>query len=32
MATELNPIRSELDYDEALREVERLWGAKCGSI
>jgi HTH-type transcriptional regulator / antitoxin HigA len=31
MAAELKPIRSEADYDEALREVERLWGAKCGT-
>ena len=31
MATELKPIRSEADYDEALHEVERLWGAKCGT-
>jgi HTH-type transcriptional regulator/antitoxin HigA len=31
MATELKPIRSEADYDRALREVERLWGAKLGT-
>jgi HTH-type transcriptional regulator/antitoxin HigA len=31
MATELKPIRSEADYDKALREVERLWGAKNGT-
>src|SRR5262245_18886899 len=31
MATELKPIRSEADYDAALREVERLWGAKSGT-
>jgi len=28
MATELKPIRSEADYEAALAEVERLWGAK----
>ncbi|HXE88279.1 MAG TPA: helix-turn-helix domain-containing protein [Hyphomicrobiaceae bacterium] len=31
MATDLKPIRSEADYDEALREVERLWGERSGS-
>ncbi|WP_375551363.1 type II toxin-antitoxin system HigA family antitoxin [Rhodophyticola porphyridii] len=31
MATELKPIRSEADYDAALEEVERLWGAKSGT-
>jgi HTH-type transcriptional regulator/antitoxin HigA len=31
MATELKPIRTEEDYDEALREVERLWGARRGT-
>jgi HTH-type transcriptional regulator/antitoxin HigA len=31
MANELKPIRSEPDYDEALREVERLWGEKSGT-
>jgi HTH-type transcriptional regulator/antitoxin HigA len=31
MATDLKPIRSETDYDEALREVERLWGEKSGT-
>jgi HTH-type transcriptional regulator/antitoxin HigA len=31
MAAELKPIRSEADYDEALREVDRLWGAKLGT-
>jgi len=31
MATELKPIRSEADHDEALREVDRLWGAKLGT-
>ena len=28
MATELRPIRSEADYEAALEEAERLWGAK----
>jgi HTH-type transcriptional regulator/antitoxin HigA len=31
MATELKPIRTEADYDVALAEVERLWGAKSGT-
>jgi len=28
---DLKPIRSELDYERALKEVERLWGAKSGT-
>lgn len=31
MAAELKPIRSEADYDMALEEVARLWGAKSGT-
>ena len=31
MATELKPIRTEADYDKAVAEVERLWGAKSGT-
>jgi HTH-type transcriptional regulator/antitoxin HigA len=31
MATDLKPIRNEADYDAALAEVERLWGAKSGT-
>ena len=31
MATELRPIRSEADYEAALEEAERLWGAKSGT-
>jgi HTH-type transcriptional regulator/antitoxin HigA len=31
MATEIKPIRNEKDYDAALAEVERLWGAKAGT-
>jgi HTH-type transcriptional regulator/antitoxin HigA len=31
MATDLKPIRSDADYDEALREVERLWGERSGT-
>lgn len=30
-ATEIKPIRTKRDYDGALKEVERLWGAKCGT-
>jgi HTH-type transcriptional regulator/antitoxin HigA len=28
MATDLKPIRTEADYQDALVKVERLWGAK----
>ena len=28
---DLKPIRSEGDYDQALAEVEELWGAKAGT-
>ncbi|MBF0335884.1 MAG: helix-turn-helix domain-containing protein [Alphaproteobacteria bacterium] len=31
MAPELKPIRSEADYEAALAEVERLWGARSGT-
>jgi HTH-type transcriptional regulator/antitoxin HigA len=31
MAHDLKPIRSEKDYDAALAELERLWGAKAGT-
>src|SRR4029450_4267833 len=31
MATELKPIRSSADYEAALAEAERLWGAKSGT-
>lgn len=31
MTAELKPIRSEADYEEALSEVERLWGAPSGT-
>ena len=30
MRRELKPIRSEANYDAALAEIERLWGAKSG--
>jgi len=29
--TEIKPIRSEADYEEALRDIERLWGAPSGT-
>ena len=29
--SDLKPIRSEADYEAALAEVERLWGAKAGT-
>ncbi len=32
MTTELKPIRSNADYETALIEVERLWGAKAGTV
>lgn len=28
---EIKPIRKEAHYEEALREIERLWGAKEGT-
>lgn len=31
MATEIKPIRTKRDYEAALREIERLWGAKAGT-
>jgi HTH-type transcriptional regulator/antitoxin HigA len=31
MTNELKPIRTKADYDGALSEVERLWGAKSGT-
>ena len=31
MAAEVRPIRTKRDYEAALKEVERLWGAKTGS-
>lgn len=29
--TDVKPIRSEVDYEAALAEVARLWGAKLGT-
>ena len=29
---DIKPIRTENDYDAALLEVERLWGAKLGTL
>src|SRR6516225_3872227 len=31
MANEVKPIRTKRDHDAALKEVERLWGAKVGT-
>src|SRR5271170_3603391 len=31
MKNELKPIRTKADYEKALTEVERLWGAKSGT-
>ena len=31
MAAEVRPIRTKRDYEAALKEVERLWGAKTGT-
>jgi HTH-type transcriptional regulator/antitoxin HigA len=31
MSSEVKPIRSERDYEAALKEVEQLWGAKAGT-
>jgi HTH-type transcriptional regulator/antitoxin HigA len=32
MLTEIRPIRTEADYENALAEVERLWGARLGTL
>jgi len=31
MAAEVRPIRTKRDYEAALKEAERLWGAKAGT-
>jgi HTH-type transcriptional regulator/antitoxin HigA len=31
MTTEVRPIRTKRDHEAALKEVERLWGAKTGT-
>src|ERR1700719_3479748 len=31
MAAEVRPIRSNRDYEAALKKIERLWGAKAGT-
>ena len=31
MAAEVKPIRSKADYEDALKQIERLWGAKAGT-
>src|SRR5213593_3715415 len=31
MTDDVKPIRAKKDYEAALREVERLWGAKAGT-
>src|SRR3984893_9443210 len=31
MSAEVKPIRSRRDYEAALKEVDRLWGAKAGT-
>jgi HTH-type transcriptional regulator / antitoxin HigA len=32
MATEIKPIRNDVDHEVAMAEIERLWGAPPGSI
>jgi HTH-type transcriptional regulator/antitoxin HigA len=32
MAAEVKPIRTKRDYEAALKQVERLWGAKGGTL
>lgn len=32
MTNELKPIRSEIDHEAAIAEVERLWGAESGTV
>ena len=29
---EIKPIRTKRDYERTLREIERLWGAKDGTV
>ena len=31
MRSEIRPIRAQKDYEAALAEIERLWGAKLGT-
>lgn len=31
VATEIKPIRTKRDYEAALKQIERLWGAKAGT-
>ena len=31
MTVEVRPIRTKRDYEAALKEIERLWGAKAGT-
>lgn len=31
MSDDLKPIRSEADYEDALSQIERLWGSKSGT-
>jgi hypothetical protein len=31
MAADVKPIRTKRDYEAALKQVERLWGAKAGT-
>jgi HTH-type transcriptional regulator / antitoxin HigA len=31
-ATEIKPIRTKRDYEAALEEIERLWGAKANTL
>ena len=31
MTADIRPIRSEIDYEAALAEIEKLWGAKGGT-
>ncbi len=32
MGAEVRPVRSEADYEAAMAEIERLWGAKSGTL
>ena len=31
MATEVRPIRTKRDHEAALKEIDRLWGARAGT-
>jgi hypothetical protein len=32
MSSELTPIRTKRDYEDAMKHIEALWGAKSGPL